>query len=278
MARRNRGDEGEERIPRNRERQYEGRRRKPFTGGGSGLDPAGEERRTDFNAGTVANQRARIAEEIFNSMINPSDIGGIGSLLESLGVSKYKDDNPLGGLSHNYKLWTGQLDPEGYGMYNAGNDKSHGALGTIPKAIWDEVFEPALNRMQRGISAGHFERDPESGLLFNRDPGGDVNNPQWFDVFGRKIGAPYAGAIKFGRDGKPTPTAKPTDPNTPADPNAPGLSNTGIPGPKIQQTRPKPTPAFYGSQTPNYGLGNVNTNPRPAARPKPPAWYSTWRY
>lgn len=279
MARRNRGDEGEQRSPAaDRNMDNRNRRRKFMTGGSGGEGGLpGEERRTDFNAGTVANQRARIAEAIFNSMINPSDIGGIQNLLTELGVSKYKDGNPAGGLSHNWKLWSGMLDPEGYGMYNAGTDREHGALGNIPKVIWDEVFEPALNRMQRGLSAGHFERDPESGLLFNRDPGGNTEAPDWFDVFGRKVGAPYAGAIKFGRDGKPIQQTKPAAPgNTdPMSGNPMGNAASNVSKPKQPQ---KPTPAFYGSTTPNYGLGMGGMNPRPTARPRPPAWYSTWRY
>lgn len=235
-------------------------------GGGDG-DP----RRTDFNASTVADRREEIAQSLLGYLIegnaNPKNIGGLGNFLKSLGMSKFKDDNPAGDIAHNWKVWTGALPDEGYGMVD------REGLGSIPQALWEYVFEPQRDRTMRNVKAGHLEDDPDSNYYFNRDPGGDINNPLWYDIYGRKVNAPYEGAIKFPKHpGDVVPGTTPTV--------TPGWNNTtpGVPStlPKPQVNKPNVTPAFYGSKSPTpYGLGYNN---KPMQKPKPPAWYSTWRY
>lgn len=131
----------------------------------------------------VAARQAWAADQVWSHQVgsgaNISDKNALAQFLSTIGI-----EDVQGGGRHLFNLIMGNLpESEGGGMNPDPNrDISWFLENQMPE--WKQGVD-------RAIQGGHLVKDHETGLLFN--PGRDPRNPEWYDTFGRRVPAPYAG-------------------------------------------------------------------------------------
>lgn len=221
-------------------------------------------------------RRKWVGNELYKAQaggrLNLSDKQAVSDFLRGLDIT-----DEVGGGRHLRNLFLGNLGSEGFGASPIRPDLSWGMERYMPD--WKQG-------MDRAVQGGHLVRDPVTGSYVNKDPGGDLENPGWYNSMGETIPPPYAGAYKTQKQmdeekafaeqeavakpitfsDAPTTTALPSPTTTPPQASvSPAITGYSDPIPSVpSQASSQPSSvskdSFYTSPTPPPAGTSFNFN------------------